>query len=597
MPESFIPLTWHPWVALGVLGVMFVSFVRETYPIAVTALSGAACLLLMGILPYEAALGVLSNPGPWTIAALFMLASALVRTGTLSGLSTQVNRYVGRYPVWTLLGLVLFVVVASAFLNNTPVVVVMIPIVVQMAQVLQVSASKLLIPLSYVAILGGICTLIGTSTNLLVDSVAHAAGLAPFSLFEVTPLAVILVVFGLLYLRIAAPRLLPDRDSMTQLLSGQSAGMRYFTEVLIPSGSALIGRPPLQVALFRRDNGYVVDVIRHDNSLRRHLSGVTLAAGDRVVLKTAMVELLSFSENKDVALASAVSPRAARTVEALITPGCRMIGRRLRQLRLRRHYGIFPLALHRKNRNLHQQLDDIAIRVGDTLLLEGTESDLQRLAREQRLIDLSTPAVRPYRRRHAPIVLGALGVMVLLAGLNVAPLFVIACIMVAVVLLTRCIDAAEAFAAIDKELLILIFSMLAIGAALQQAGTIDLVVQALVPWLAGLPPFMIIWSVYLLTSILTELVSNSTVAVVVTPLAIALGTALGLDPRPLVVAVMVAASASFATPIGYQTNTLVYGPGGYQFTDFARIGIPLNLAMGLLSSALIPLFWPLSSGS
>ncbi|MEL6710449.1 MAG: SLC13 family permease [Pseudomonadota bacterium] len=593
MPEFLIPPDWQPWVALSVLGVMFVLFVRDTYPIAVTALSGAAFLLLMGILPYETALGVLSNPGPWTIAALFMLSSALVRTGTLSGLSTQVNRYAARYPAWTLAGLVLFVVVASAFLNNTPVVVVMIPVMVQMAQTLRISSSKLLIPLSYVAILGGICTLIGTSTNLLVDGVAREAGLAPLSLFEVTPLAVILVAFGILYLWIFAPRLLPDRDSMTQLLSGQSGGMRYFTEVLIPPESTLIGQPPLQVALFRRDNGYVVDVIRADNSLRRQLSKMILAAGDRVVLKTAMVEVLSFSENKDVTLASAVSSRAARTVEALVTPGCRMIGRRLRQLRLRRHYGVFPLALHRKNRNLHQQLDDIPIRVGDTLLLEGTESDLQRLARDQRLIDLSIPAVRPYRRRHAPIVLGALGTMVVLAGLNVAPLFVLASIMVAVVLLTRCIDAEEAFAAIDKDLLILIFSMLAVGAALQQAGAIDILVSALVPWLSGMPPFVVLWSMYLLTSVLTELVSNSTVAVVVTPIAIALGVSLGVDPRPLVVVVMVAASASFATPIGYQTNTLVYGPGGYRFTDFARIGIPLNLVLGLLASALIPLFWPL----
>jgi di/tricarboxylate transporter len=593
MPESFIPLLWQPWFALGVLGVMFVLFVRETYPIAVTALSGAAMLLLTGILPYEAALGVLSNPGPWTIAALFMLSSALVRTGTLSGLSTQVQRYAGRYPVWTLAGLVLFVVLASAFLNNTPVVVVMIPIVVQMAQTLRVASSKLLIPLSYIAILGGMCTLIGTSTNLLVDGAVRAAGLAPFSLFEVTPLAVILVAAGVLYLYLFADRLLPERDSMTQLLSGSSGGMRYFTEVLIPPESTLIGQPPLQVALFRHDNGYVVDVIRNDNSLRRQLSDITLVAGDRVVLKTAMVEVLSLSEDTDVALANSVSSRAARTVEALITPGCRMIGRRLRQLRLRRHYGVFPLALHRKNRNLQQQLDEIPLRIGDTLLLEGTESELQRLAREQRLIDLSVPAARPYRRRHAPVVLGALGAMVLLAGLNVAPLFVLASVMVAVVLLTRCIDAEEAFAAIDKNLLILIFSMLAVGTGLQQSGAIDLLVSGLAPWLTGLPPFMLLWSVYLLTSVLTELMSNSTVAVVVTPLAIALAAALGVDPRPLVIAVMVAASASFATPIGYQTNTLVYSPGGYRFTDFARIGIPLNLGIGLLASALIPLFWPL----
>ena len=251
------------------------------------------------------------------------------------------------------------------------------------------------------------------------------------------------------------------------------------------------------------------------------------------------------------------------------------------------------MALHRKNRNLHHQLDEIAIKVGDTLLLEGTAEDIQRLAQDQRLMDLSKPSVRPYRRHRAPIVLGALGTMVVLAALNVAPLFVIASIMVSVVLLTRCIDAEEAFASIDKELLVLIFSMMAIGVALESSGALALITDSMAPWMLGLSPFMIVWLVYVMTSVLTELISNSTVAVVITPIAIALGTALGIDPRPLVVAVMVAASASFATPIGYQTNTLVYGPGGYTFTDFARIGIPLNISIGLLASLLIPYFWPL----
>jgi di/tricarboxylate transporter len=235
----------------------------------------------------------------------------------------------------------------------------------------------------------------------------------------------------------------------------------------------------------------------------------------------------------------------------------------------------------------------LVVRVGDTLLLEGDPADIQRLAVDMELVDVAKPSARAYRRNHAPIAIGAMVGIVILAAFNIAPIFFLAVLAVAVVLLTRCIDADEAFSFIDGRLLALIFSMLAIGAALQSTGAVALIVGGLAPTLADLPPFVLIWAIYLITSILTELVSNNAVAVVVTPVAIALGTAIGVDPRPLVVAVMIAASASFATPIGYQTNMLVYGPGGYRFTDFMKVGIPLNLSMGVLVSLAIPYFWPL----
>ncbi|MBL4807402.1 MAG: anion permease, partial [Rhodobacteraceae bacterium] len=231
--------------------------------------------------------------------------------------------------------------------------------------------------------------------------------------------------------------------------------------------------------------------------------------------------------------------------------------------------------------------------LGDTLLLEGAAEDIQRLAQDVDLVDVAAPAARPYRRGHAPLVIGALAAVVILAALGVAPIFALALVAVAFVLLARAIDAEEAFGFVDGRLLVLIFSMLAIGTALERSGAVLIIAENLSPYMAGLPAPLLIWSIYLLTSVLTELVSNNAVAVVVTPIAIGLAAALGVDPRPLVIAVMVAASASFATPIGYQTNTLVYGPGGYSFTDFMRIGIPLNLCIGILASLLIPLFWPL----
>lgn len=625
-------MTWHPVLAeasvadqillVVVLAVALALYVSQKLPSELVSLLLIVSLPLTRLLTVDEAFSGFSHKATITVAAMFVLSSGLVRTGALEFVALKVAGF-SRGSYWRILLTILLVVPpASAFINNTPIVVMMVPVVLSICRQFSIPPSKLLIPLSYASILGGTCTLLGTSTNIIVadsyrDFARRYGDLAPtdpwhwrgpvpldpagFDLFDFTPVGVGYFLVGGVFLLLFARRLLPSRPSLSGLLgSGRKAD--FVTEVVVPAGSRLVGQKAGEA--FQGSKVRLLELLHGEEMfLGGDAHAQTIEADTSLIVVGTPQEIDDFLTATGANLTTVVEDDARvpmrtfelRLAEAVILPYSKYEGLTVSELGLNRRFGVKVLAVQRQGRHHRYRIRAMKLIPGDVLLIQGDPNALENLREQEGLLVVEGVERTFSRPRKAPVAVGIIAVVVLLAvfdpfGLHVA---IYALFGAVAMMLTRCLRADEAFRALDGRVLLLLAAMIPLGQALETSGLAQSLVRGIVAISLHENPVVFLSLFYLMTSLLTEIVSNNAVAALMVPIALELAETLHINHEPLLICVAFGASASFFTPFGYQTNAIVMGPGGYTFRDYLRIGLPMNLLMWATATVLIPWFWPL----
>jgi di/tricarboxylate transporter len=587
-------------VTIGALALFMWGRLR----VDVVALIVMAALILLGLVTPQEGISGFANEAMITVAAMFVLSSGLLRTGAIDALGRRLERWAGDTEFRLLVVAVLMVIPLSAFINNTPVVVVMIPLVLGLTRKMKVAPSRIFMPISFASQMGGTLTLIGTSTNLLVAGLVLELGMDRIRLFDITPPAMVLMVVGVAYLLTVGHWLTPTRDAESDLIS--SYELRQYLTALSVGPSSPIGGKTLRETRFASDYGLqVVGIDRQEQRIAFPRGDTMVQAGDILIVEGNIPDIAKIEEEDHLTIAEthpefpvlpeqrAPGPgKEARLAEVMIPPRSSVIGRTLRQINFRNRYGTPVLGIQRHGEPLHGRMRDVVLRPGDVLLVSGSNEELSGLHRSGDLAMLGAvqmPRKRLRKMKYAiAIIVGVVG----LAAFEVMPILVSAILGVIAMFLSGCLTPDEAYEDIDWMVLVLLGAIIPLGIAMRNTGTAELIASALVGATRPLGSYGVLATFYLLTSVMTELISNNAAAVVLTPIALATALALGVSPMPFIIAVMLAASNSFMTPIGYQTNAFIYGPGGYRFVDFLRVGGPLNLLLVITATFAIPFFFP-----